>query len=95
MAEGQGWLLGWLARLLLALAAGRSTGLGWWHRQRKRWCVEIPHAEHYSLGADGAEQPEGLRLPDALVVATAQEHEGELLTYDDSLTRTARKSHKH
>lgn len=33
-----------------------------------------------------------LRLPDALVLATAHEHHGKLLTYDDRLTRTARQS---
>jgi predicted nucleic acid-binding protein len=35
-----------------------------------------------------------LRLPDALVLATAHEREGELLTYDDRLARTARQSRK-
>jgi predicted nucleic acid-binding protein len=35
-----------------------------------------------------------LRLPDALVLATAQEHDGKLLTYDDRLTRTARQSRR-
>jgi predicted nucleic acid-binding protein len=34
-----------------------------------------------------------LRLPDALVLATAHEHDGKLLTYDDRLARTARQSH--
>jgi predicted nucleic acid-binding protein len=33
-----------------------------------------------------------LRLPDALVLATAHEHEGELLTYDERLAQTARQS---
>jgi predicted nucleic acid-binding protein len=33
-----------------------------------------------------------LRLPDALVLATANEHEGNLLTYDERLARTARGS---
>ena len=33
-----------------------------------------------------------LRLPEALVLATAHEHEGELLTYDDRLAQTARQS---
>jgi predicted nucleic acid-binding protein len=36
-----------------------------------------------------------LRLPDALVLATAHEHDGTLLTYDDRLARAARQSHKH
>jgi len=33
-----------------------------------------------------------LRLSDALVLATADEHEGALLTYDERLARTARPS---
>ena len=33
---------------------------------------------------------DALRLPDALVLATAQEHDGALLTYDQHLARTAR-----
>ena len=37
---------------------------------------------------------ESLRLPDALVLATAQEHGGKLLTYDDRLARTARQSRR-
>lgn len=34
-------------------------------------------------------QHNALRLPDALLLATAQEHHGQLLTYDDRLARTA------
>jgi predicted nucleic acid-binding protein len=37
---------------------------------------------------------ESLRLPDALVLATAHQHDGKLLTYDDRLTRTARQSRR-
>ncbi len=37
---------------------------------------------------------ESLRLPDALVLATADEHDGKLLTYDDRLARTARQSRR-
>jgi predicted nucleic acid-binding protein len=36
-------------------------------------------------------QHEGLRLPDAMVLATAHELEGALLSYDDRLSRLARK----
>jgi predicted nucleic acid-binding protein len=35
-----------------------------------------------------------LRLPDALVLATAHEHDGVLLTYDERLARTARQRRK-
>jgi predicted nucleic acid-binding protein len=35
-----------------------------------------------------------LRLPDALVLATAEEHGGTLLTYDDRLKRAARRRSK-
>jgi predicted nucleic acid-binding protein len=35
-----------------------------------------------------------LRLPDALVLATSDEHHGDLLTYDDKLARTAHQSRK-
>jgi predicted nucleic acid-binding protein len=31
----------------------------------------------------------GLRLPDAMVLATAREHGGELLTYDERLAKIA------
>jgi predicted nucleic acid-binding protein len=34
---------------------------------------------------------DSLRLPDALVLATAREHDGVLLTYDERLDRTARR----
>ena len=34
---------------------------------------------------------DSLRLPDAPVLATAHEHQGELLSYDDPLTRVARR----
>jgi predicted nucleic acid-binding protein len=37
---------------------------------------------------------DGLRLPDALVLATAHEHAGELLSYDDPLARVARRHRK-
>ena len=37
---------------------------------------------------------ESLRLPDALVLATAHEQDGTLLTYDDRLARTARQRRK-
>jgi predicted nucleic acid-binding protein len=33
-----------------------------------------------------------LRLPDALVLATAEELDADLLTYDDRLSRIARRS---
>jgi predicted nucleic acid-binding protein len=37
---------------------------------------------------------DSLRLPDALVLATAHEHDGVLLTYDERLVRTARQRRK-
>jgi predicted nucleic acid-binding protein len=37
---------------------------------------------------------DSLRLPDALVLATAHEHDGVLLTYDERLARTARQRRK-
>ena len=37
---------------------------------------------------------DSLRLPDALVLATAHEHDGALLTYDERLARTARQRRK-
>lgn len=37
---------------------------------------------------------ESLRLPDALVLATADEQKGTLLTYDERLARTARQRRK-
>jgi predicted nucleic acid-binding protein len=37
---------------------------------------------------------DSLRLPDALVLATAHEHEGVLLTYDERLARTSRQRRK-
>ena len=37
---------------------------------------------------------ESLRLPDALVLATAHEQDGTLLTYDERLARTARQRRK-
>jgi predicted nucleic acid-binding protein len=37
---------------------------------------------------------DSLRLPDALVLATAHEEDGELLTYDAHLARTARQHRK-
>ena len=37
---------------------------------------------------------DSLRLPDALVLATAHEHQGEVLTYDRRLARTARQRRK-
>ena len=37
---------------------------------------------------------DSLRLPDALVLATADEHDGALLTYDERLARTARQRRK-
>ena len=33
-----------------------------------------------------------LRLPDAIVLATAREHDAQLLTYDENLSKIARKS---
>jgi predicted nucleic acid-binding protein len=39
-------------------------------------------------------QHDALRLPDALVLATADEHDGALLTCDQRLARTARKRRK-
>jgi predicted nucleic acid-binding protein len=39
-------------------------------------------------------QHDALRLPDALVLATAREHEGSLITYDERLARTARQHPK-
>jgi predicted nucleic acid-binding protein len=38
---------------------------------------------------------DSLRLPDALVLATAHEHDAVLLTYDERLARTARQRRKH
>ena len=37
---------------------------------------------------------DALRLPDALVLATADEHDGSLVTYDERLTHTARRDRK-
>ncbi len=39
-------------------------------------------------------QHDALRLPDALVLATAREHDGSLSTYDERLARTARRPRK-
>ena len=45
-------------------------------------------AEH---AAELRARHDSLRLPDALVLATAQQHNGSLITYDERLARTARK----
>jgi predicted nucleic acid-binding protein len=39
-------------------------------------------------------QHDALRLPDALVLATAREHDGSLITYDERLARVGRQRHK-
>ena len=49
--------------------------------------LTAPIAEH---AAELRAQHDTLRLPDALVLATAHEHDGALLTYDQRLARTAR-----
>lgn len=46
------------------------------------------------LAAELRARHDSLRLPDALVLATAQQHNGSLVTHDECLARTARKSAK-
>jgi len=52
--------------------------------------VVPPTAPVAERAAELHAQHEALRLPDALVLATAHEHEGSLITYDERLARTAR-----
>ena len=53
--------------------------------------LTAPTAEH---AAELRALHDSLRLPDALVLATAHEHGGVLLTYDERLARTARQRRK-
>ena len=53
--------------------------------------LTAPIAEH---AAELRARHDSLRLPDALVLATAHEHDGEVLTYDERLARTARQRRK-